>query len=134
MSKINEAFDAALARVQLTEWRIMALEFAIMPMRNFGGTFSEITIKDIAPIRAELYARLSEAQKNLLVWSAMTDDKERKDVARKMAYKRFLREGSEIMQYLNISGEPPGSYSAEKWEEFRAELDELARKIGIDDG
>ena len=62
------------------------------------------------------------------MWAAVLDDKT-KHMARRIAYKRFLRDGMAIMNYLEPDGESPLRYSVADYEEFREELDTLKAEI-----
>ena len=73
------------------------------------------------PLWNHLMQKEIDGWRKLFMW-AMADEKWAEE-ARKLARERFLKEGSEIMHYLNPSRELPGSYFSEDYDAWRAEID-----------
>ena len=124
------ATTQALADVNTSKMRVQAFEFAThkMPL----GTRTPHLRTAIESIYLELHRQLNDAYGQFFMW-ALALDGETKHTARRMAYKRFLREGMAIMNYLEPDGDSPFAYSGADYEEFRAELDTLKAEIEAED-
>lgn len=127
---MNMAATQTLADVNTNEMRIQALEFATYKMEL--ATRSPHLRTAIETIYLELQRQLNDAHSRLLLWGVMLDG-QTKHTARRMAYKRFLREGRAIMQYLEPDADLPMRYSVADYEEFRDELDVLKAEIEAED-
>ena len=124
---MNMATTQALADVNTSKMRLQAFEFATQKMEL--GRRAPHMRTAIETIYLELQRRLNDAYDRVFMWGLLVDD-ETKRVARRMAYKRFLREGMAIMQYLEPDAESPRlGYSMADYEEFRGELDVLYAEI-----
>lgn len=127
---MNMAAAQALADVHTGEMRVQAFEFATHKIDL--GTRTPHLRTALETIYLELQRQLNYAHGRLYMWALALDD-ETKHKARRMAYKRFLREGMAIMNYLEPGGESPFRYSLDDYEEFRAELDTLKAEIKTED-
>jgi len=127
---MNMAATQALADVNTCEMRVQALQFATHKMEL--GTRTPHLRTAIETVHLELQGQLNDAHSRLLLWGAMLDG-QTKHTARRLAYKRFLREGMAIMQYLEPDAELPFAYSVDDYEEFRDELDTLKAEIEAED-
>jgi len=127
---MNMAATQALADVNTSEMRIQALEFATHKIGLSTRTPHLRTAIDT--IYLELQRQLNDAHRRLLLWGAMLDG-QTKQTARRLAYKRFLREGMAIMEYLEPDADSPFAYSITNYEEFRGELDTLKAEIEAED-
>lgn len=127
---MNMAAAQALADVHTGEMRIQAFEFATQKM-PLGTRTPHLRIA-IETVYLELQKQLNYAHGRLYIW-ALALDNETKHLARRMAYKRFLREGMAIMNYLEPDADSPMRYSVADYDEFRAELDTLKVEIEAED-
>jgi len=127
---MNAAATQALADVNTSKMRIQAFQFVTHKMEL--GTRTAHLRNAIDTIYLELQRQLNDAHSRLLLWGAMLDG-QTKHIARRLAYKRFLREGMAIMQYLEPDAASPFRYSVANYEEFRAELDTLKAEIAAED-
>ena len=126
MKMMNMAATQALADVRTAEMRVQAFEFATHKMEL--GTRTPHLRTAIETIYLELQRRLNDRHGQFYMWAVLLDD-ETKHRARRMAYKRFLREGRAIMNYLEPDAGSPLRYSVADYEEFREELDTLKAEI-----
>lgn len=128
---MNRAGTQALADVHTGEMRVQAFEFAIQKMKL--GTRTPHLRTALETIYLELQRQLNYAHGQFYMW-ALTLDAETKHLARRIAYKRFLREGMAIMQYLEPDADLPRfGYSMADYKEFRGELDALYAEIEAED-
>ena len=127
---MNMAAVQALADVRTAEMRVQAFRFATDKIEL--GTRTPHLRAALETIYLELHRRLNDRHGQFYMW-AMVSDAETKHTARRMAYKRFLREGMAIMSYLEPDGESPFKYSVADYEEFRGELDTLKAEIEAED-
>ena len=123
---MNIAATQALADVRTAEMRVQALQFATHKMEQ--GTCTPHLRTALETIYLELQRRLNDRHGQFYMWAVLLDA-ETKHTARRMAYKRFLRDGMAIMNYLGPDGESPFRYSVADYEEFRDELDTLKAEI-----
>ena len=126
MKMMNMAAAQALADVRTAEIRVQAFQFATHKMEL--GTRTPHLRAALETIYLELQRRLNDRHGQFYMWAMVSDD-ETKHTARRIAYKRFLREGMAIMNYLEPDGESPFRYSVADYEEFRDELDTLKAEI-----
>ena len=127
---MNLAATQALADVNTGKMRLQAFAFATDKM-ELGPRTPHLRIA-IQTIYLELQRQLNDAYGQFFMWALALDD-ETKHTARRMAYKRFLREGMAIMNYLEPDGESPFAYSGADYDEFRDELDTLKAEIEAED-
>ena len=110
--------------------RLQAFAFATDKM-ELGPRTPHLRIA-IQTIYLELQRQLNDDYGQFFMWALVLDG-ETKHMARRMAYKRFLREGMAIMNYLEPDGESPFAYSGADCEDFRGELDTLKAEIEAED-
>ena len=127
---MNMAATQALADVNTGKMRVHAFEFATQKMHL--GMHTPHLRTAIQAIYLELQQQLNYAYGQFFMWALVLDD-ETKHTARRMAYKRFLREGMAIMNYLEPDGDSPFAYSGADYEEFCGELDVLKAEIEAED-
>ena len=127
---MNMAAVQALADIHTGKMRLQAFEFAIQKMSL--GTRTPHLSTAIQVISLELHHQLNGAHSQLFMW-ALALDGETKHTALRMAYKRFLREGMAIMNYLEPDGDSPFAYSGADYDDFRDELDTLKAEIEAED-
>jgi hypothetical protein len=117
--KIDQAVVAALKAVEIAKSRIHALHYAMQGARERGfGNVKEQ--QEFSALHSLLYKNLNDAYRDLFMWGVVSKDAER--LARKEAFRHYLREGVTIMQYLDHTRMHPSQWSAQEEKEFRAEI------------
>lgn len=129
---VDRATMTALAAVKDAETRLIALEYACRGERQRSGFFGDAA-PEYSALHGVLYKRLNDAWRNLMMWTTVNpqNKKVRNEVAR-LVWERYLRDGMEIMNYLDISNVPPSMYDGADAEMFRSELNYLADCLGIE--
>lgn len=120
-SKVNQAWVAALARVELYKQKIEALHFAVSDLRSDSASEAH---QDFAALHAWLYKKLNQAYQDLFMFGLFNEATTKE--ARRVAYDHFLAERKSIMQFLETSGKYPGRWTAREEIEFRQEAKRLA--------
>ncbi len=124
MSKVNQAWLNALATVELCEQRLAALHFAMKGIESRTKELSE----ECNRLHTQLCDNLNNAYRNIFMWGIVTNKPEYQKEARRIAFKKFLAEQINIMCYLELDNQYPGSWQVEEEEEFRKEIDELNKE------
>lgn len=119
-SLVEQAFINAYDRICDIKQRIAALHYACNNLRqkSYG---SEGAKEDFSSLHSFLYQELNEAYNTMFVFSVVSGDRELLSKAKELAFDRYLKENTTIMQYLGFEG----SYSADLEREFRNELKTL---------
>ena len=130
-SKTNHtksAFVEAYSKIKDIEQRITALHYALNPLREKWNRYGEgynAHKNDFSRIHSDLYGELNDAYRAAFMWASVSGDKSLLAQAKKLAFDRFLKENSAIMEYLGIKYSQ--SYSSDLEKEFRAELEFLEK-------
>lgn len=123
---LKEAFTQALSKVIDCEQRIVALHYALKPLRNnWSKRGNSPSIEKFSSLHAELYEELNRNYQNLFMFSIINNDMKMLNQARKLAIDNFLSDRHVIMQYLGFDG----SYSCDLEKEFRNEIKEIKDKL-----
>ena len=120
MSKINQALQAQLKRIEICKSRIVALMYAVEGTRD---KFSRKQEQEFSSLTAALFSNLNEAYRSYFMFANIEGGDAQKE-AKKAAYRHYLKTGSSIMDYLTFDGNVPSQWWAEDEENFRKEIEE----------
>lgn len=127
MIKLDQALKRAFADLRYEQLRLAAFDFATSGLRQSHVRRVGFDAADDA-IRAMLCDAEIKAWRRLEMWGVLIpNDDLRKEIGR-MVYQRFLTHSAEIMKHLGIVT----PYAADEEDAFRAEIDELAKNLGLD--
>ena len=118
---LNVAFDACLEKVAIVEDRLVALHYALNPVRNRLGVHEEFSRANAA-----IHAELNDAYRQLFMWAHIVATPRSKAIAKEKAYNYYLQEQNSIIEYLGI--DPANGYSASLAARFREQIN-VAKKI-----
>lgn len=125
-SKLNEAFLAALTRVQYAE---EMLQCFYVIQRHARDDYDDQLRKDYNALHRVLHQKLNDAYRHLMYVGNLSNSAETRRKVRAMVYMHAFKENMGIMWLTEPSGATPSKYLTSEEQELRNEVDAA---IGFD--
>lgn len=122
MAKLNEAITMALQRIKASQLRLAALDYAVRGLLG-RQVQHQRALTEYTSVRLFLSDELIEAYLAYFQLVVVRQGPELR-VAKRLAYRQFVRDGRDVMRYLDMDGIAPREWLTDSARhEFRAEIE-----------